>query len=35
MNEKREEKNQKTNKISEKLDELFNKNDLGGDNDES
>lgn len=35
MNEKREEKNQKTNKISEKLDELFHKNDLGGDNDES
>lgn len=35
MSEKREEKNQKTNKISEKLDELFHKNDLGGDNDES
>lgn len=35
MDEKREENEKQTGKVSEKLDELFNKNDLGGDNYES
>lgn len=35
MNERREENKKQTGKVSEKLDELFNKNDLGGDNHES
>lgn len=35
MNEKREENDKEENKISDKLDELFHKNDLGGDDNES